>query len=403
MIDQALGLVGLAALCAAVLLALAGVLTKPRGERRFCPGPGRWWHTAALPWRWFVRRFCAYDLTGLPSDRESNSRCPECGRVSKPAERFRGTRRFRVFTTAGVVLVIAAGFSTAPRIHSGGWARGMPTLALIQAERVLNDGRGAFVRQELNRRISAGELVEVDSRLLCEMLIRDLRSDDRHWNGERARDRLVQLWPTSQPALERALASPDRQTRLLAAGILRQMPVTAASEPLMRACLEDLSDDGDREVGAYLREYNATDAVSFLVRCGSASAQYVREGMGSSDPQQRLLAAAIAGRCGLVELIDLAAPILIAHARDNNISGDAIIAASALLDFGKAVVPYLEPFRHDPDVQLRQTARAILARLGRPTDPANPALDREPGITSRGSHPLDIRLEHISVQFDWPR
>ena len=93
--------------------------------------------------------------------------------------------------------------------------------------------------------------------------------------------------------------------------------------------------------------------------------------MERGDPQQQLLCAAISAFAHRTALFDSAGPILAARLRANHISGDAKIAAPALLAIGDAAIPLLEPLLDSLDLQERELARLILIDLDaiRPPDP----------------------------------
>lgn len=215
--------------------------------------------------------------------------------------------------------------------------------------------------------------------MLADRVGRELFDDDQRWNAERAMDLLVQLWPRSQAALEKAVASNDAQARLLAARLLRRL-TSSPSEALIKACVDDLRDDSD-EVRYYLSFSNARAAADYLVNHGVMAEPYLAEAMRRGDRQQQILAAAVAGHAGLVALIDQAAPILIECLGDNGVRGDAKVAAPALYRFGPNIVPYLEQHLHQGDWQSTAIARAIIERITHP---------------ERRRHQLQHPLPHIT-------
>ncbi len=258
------------------------------------------------------------------------------------------------------MLLLAGGVFVAQPVRDGSWPGYLPTLALVVAERQGAD----VVDKEVRRRVNEGRVDGWSAKILAESLVQELRDDDVRWNAERAVDMLDTLWPASREALETELGAGDTQSRILAARILRNRCETP-SDDLLWACVQDLRDDrGD--VRWYLSLRNAGDASNYLIRFAPRAKPLLREAMQSEDRQQRLLAAAIAGYSGLTELVDPAAAILIEHLRDNKITGDASIAAPAIFRFGLDVLPHLEPHTTSEDVQLRESALAIIERLTYP-------------------------------------
>jgi hypothetical protein len=214
----------------------------------------------------------------------------------------------------------------------------------------------------------------------------DLRSDNARGNAERAEGLLCLLWPTSRDALEAALEDCDRQARMIAAAVLRKKCGRDASDQLLRACIEDLRDDGDAV--PWWTSWNARTASEYLVQLPDRIEPLLSVAMRSGDWQQRFLAAAIAGHCGHTSLLPQAAPILIPQLRDNRISGDAKIAAPALFRFGPEVIPFLAPFFEDEDRQLRGSVRAIAAQLLSPDGAPRNDTDAMPRISQLTNDPL---------------
>lgn len=231
--------------------------------------------------------------------------------------------------------------------------------------------------------------MDVEARVLSEQLIADLRADRRSMNATRAQERLAALWPHSERALESALGSPERQVRFLASQVLRRK-LAMPTESLLRAAVEDLADDGGGLLAGYLAMGNAWEAAAYLRRFPDLARPLLVDIIRTGDWQQRFIGAAIMAQCEMSDLAGLAAPILIEHLGDNDIEDDASLAAPLLLSLGEPIADLLESHRHDADAQRRQLCRAILARLGRPTDPAHPELDRPPRVTGRMIDPLDL-------------
>lgn len=264
-------------------------------------------------------------------------------------------------------------------------------LVLLDRECLGRHARSA--RVELGRRLAERRISRLEARILTEQLIAQLGSDQRWHNATRAADQLLEVWPASQPALESALNSADRQTRMLAAWLLRSK-YASPTEALLRVSLEDLADDTD----ARHDWPNAWDAARYLSLHPGPARHYLRTAMERGDWQQKLLGAAIAARCRMGDLTNLAAPILIEHLGDNTVERDAHLAAPLLLHLGSPALRFLEERRDDPDPQRGQLCRAILARLGHPTDAGRSELDRAPPLSAGGPDPLgdvDGALDHV--------
>jgi hypothetical protein len=379
-VEQILGLAAaFFVVLSAILLVLA--VRGARRPRRFCAGRRRRWWSSALPWRWFWKPVCGYDLTGLAAPERQSARCPECG--ERALKRVGAASAFRPVPSAATAALAAAACFLVARARAGTWAGAFPTVALVALERQLPGRFSKAARWELERRLGASAVSPVEARLLSVQLIAELRSDEHGHNGWRAARRLYDLWPHSAPALERALRSDDRQARILAAWTLREKQPWP-TKALLRACLEDLSDDS-RCLDLSVRLENGAAAARYLARYPDEARPFVEAAMRYGDWQQRLLGAAIAAQGRMSELFGLAAPILIEHLGDNDLQNDAQLATRSLLQMGEHVEGALEECRHDTDPQRRQLSRALLNRLGRPTDRLRPALDDPP----RGVDPFD--------------
>ncbi|KAA0214681.1 MAG: hypothetical protein DYG94_07980 [Leptolyngbya sp. PLA3] len=178
----------------------------------------------------------------------------------------------------------------------------------------------------------------------------------------RAMSALPLLGPRAVPALERALSDPDRQKRHYAAMTLQRMETYEhPSRAFLAVCVEALEDDHNPP-------FNRDSACDYLIQRLPVHADrlldpLLAEATGSPDPQQRLMAACIAGWRARADLLPHAAPVLIDALRDNDIPGDARAALPALFRFGDPVRLYLESFVNDPDRQLADSCKLILLRL----------------------------------------
>lgn len=351
-----------------------------RGPRRLCPGPRRSWLGWLGPWAWFLASPCGYDLAGLPEGDRGERLCPECGRRSRRRERVASVRRIRLGVVGACVLAVGAGLWRVDGLRSWRWLALIPSMPLVQVERVLGPGTPDRVRDEVADRLMAGTLSARQSGAAIATLIRDLHDDGVAWNGQRAMYRLAALGVAAAPELERALGLGDWQTRQLAAHVLRGIPWYEPSEALLRVTVEGLADDDlpRQRASAILKRReayswvsNAHDGVRYLVEYSERAGPVLAAGMAGTDVQQRLLCAVVAGFAGRADLIPVAGPILIGHLRANHIGGDAKLAAPALFAFGKEIVPWLTPVLDSPDAQQRNLARLILIDLGvlHPPDP----------------------------------
>ncbi|MDH3585189.1 MAG: hypothetical protein OER86_13340, partial [Phycisphaerae bacterium] len=198
-------------------------------------------------------------------------------------------------------------------------------------------------------------------------LVGQLRSDHVRWNAQRAMWRLQAIGPPATRSLEKALASTDYQQRQLAAHVLRYFSHHLPSQRLLAVTIEGLQDDAlpEESVGrdrlSYTYVWTAREGVEYLLDHATTAERLLRGALETTDRQQRFLCAYVLGMRGRVESIQEAAPILVDHLRDNDIPGDALMAAKALYRFGAAVQPLL---RHalaaSKDQQQSQVLKLIL-------------------------------------------
>ena len=401
MVDEILGWIWIALAICSAMLGLLAYCKRRRGACRRCAGPATRIRRAIDPRWWFVRGTCWYDLTGLPVDAIGFVRCPECGHEARLARAPKNGSRFRWPAFCIAVLTAAIAIFSASWMRGGTWVRPMPMAVLALMDRSKSKELGRTVREEVDRRIGQGEFTPWSTALLLQSLRQDLFDDDRHYNAERAIDLLEKLWPQSQAELERCLSSGDPQARLLAAQILRRLCNTPSPE-LLAACMEDLRQD-EHEVRWYLSRGNARQACNYLLQHAGAAQELLANALQSEDPQQRLLAAAVIGYDGRCALIHQAAPILIEHLRDNDIEGDAKVAAPALFRFGRAALPYLSPHVDSEDPQLRAAARSIIEQLEHPNRTIHRLQNPMPRLTVLTDDPLNsLPLLDATKDLSWP-
>ena len=380
---------------AGALTLLAGFLARPGrfGSRR-CPGPNRWWRSLLRP---VYTGGCGYDLRGLPASPGGAVRCPECGRQVRTSEAL-GPGGLRWIRLGVIALALGALGWTIPIIKTGAWVRYIPAPALALASRV--DDEKTPLRQELERRIRDNELPGWTISTTAATLIRDLRDDERDFNGIRAMSLLRRLGPEAIGALEAALDSDDLQQRQLAASLLRAMPRYRPSDRMLAVTVEGLSMrartwDAESYTPVSLQRRGA----QYLASLGRRASAALEEGLRSDDKQQRFACAVAAGFGGCDGLVDLAAPILIDCLEDNRIAGDARVAAPALFSFDEAARPWLEAYADSADRQQRDTVRLILLELDGPAES-----DAERARRARLNHITAVRTNPLTAtidDFDW--
>src|SRR5690606_3195587 len=152
--------------------------------------------------------------------------------------------------------------------------------------------------------------------------------------------------------------------RLLSASVLRQMPGYEPSPRMLDVLVEGFGagawswDQGTHTPVALQRR-----GAQYLASLGEQAAPALERGMRSADPAVRFSCAVAAGFGRCATLVDMAAPILIEHLADNDITGDAKLAAPALFHLGEAARPWLEAFARSPDRQQRSAAALRLREL----------------------------------------
>jgi hypothetical protein len=390
-LDETLGWLWIGLILSGACALMVAVWRWPGGARIRCPGPQFTWRMAVTPWRWATLLFrgsCWYDLSGqIQSNPAPPMTCPECGCQIRTLRTIRlDGPRVAWLRLGSILTLLGISAWTIQWRRSGEWVRTIPTLALAAIEQTHANANSRPLQREVERRIDRSTVAGWSASVLAKGLADDLMNDQRRGNAQRAERLLWALWPESEPALEQMVQGPDVQARILAAAILRQRCLMP-SKRLLRACIEELRDDRNI-VERYIGRGNSSAAADYLVIWADDAWELLEQAMKSDDMQQRLLAAAVAGHARLVRLIDLAAPILIEHVRENTIRGDAKVAAPALFRFGKDIVPYLQPYVDCEDAQLRATARCILERLEHPERPVHKLRSRLPMLTLTVSDPF---------------
>ena len=374
-----------AASLAAMVLLLIAIYTWPRGGRRRCPG-SRGWENLWNPGRWIRRSDCWHDLHGLRSSPEDEVRCPECGRSTPIRGLLRDGRRLRVGLVGIVLGMIGIGSHLGIALHSGRPLRSVPTTALVLLSNTSAGGYRSTIRREVDERLEERSIVGFDARRLSSALVRDLRADGQTWNAHSAVEDLYGMWPDSRHALERELVAGDRQSRKIAASMLRRKRVTP-SERLLEISVDDLADDAELHRVSALRS-NHRHAASYLIDHYRHARSLVHEAITSDDPQQSLMAMVICGFAEDPSAIELVVPRLVADLRDG--PGNARLAAATLFRFGPAVVEALRRHAEDDDRQCREAIRSIIERLEHPDRTWDQCENRMPRISWTTHDPLSL-------------
>lgn len=383
----------------------------------------RWFARLNPLWIAFQPR-CAYDLSGHTPDELGVIVCPECGRhVQRRRQMLRTGRSFHPGRLGLAMIIGGMLVYQYPPLAATTIVQYSPTDMLLRGEGMLGVGTPLEVREEIRRRAMGFELDDSQITRFVRLLVNDLRDDMLEGNAKEALVHLGTYGVFNEAPLVEALTSDDRQQRRLAAEVLRDMPRDGeAPEALLRATIEDLrSDDVGwnshrarwylsdhlEEAKALLIEAMRSDdaqqrravmvllrgteisgdafqallrmsfddlrsgtsgtaagaAFDYLLRHVDAAEPVLFEGMQGDDARQRLLCATLAGCATRSDLMSLAVPILAHHLANNEITGDAIVAARGLAGFGLEVVPLLEEYRRSSDEQQRQAVEYIVRRL----------------------------------------
>ncbi|MCH2162477.1 MAG: hypothetical protein MK085_11475, partial [Phycisphaerales bacterium] len=324
-------------------------------------------------------------------DAEGRICCPECGRTFLMRRALRDGGRFRLIRLGTLLAGISVGLGFTSVIRNGAWPGALPSLPLV----VLSySSHGTFrtdIREEITNRVDNGEINGLSGRLLAEAVVRELRDDDTHWNAEAAISLLESLWPESRHALEQELRVGDGQSRVVAAEILRSQ-LKVPTPLLLEASVRQLHDDRNAP-GWYLREGNARRAVHYLITWHRPARSFVISALDSNDPQQRMFAAVVAAYARYGNCEEKVTAILAWHLQDNEVSGDAGLAARALYEFGSAGIPSMKLWLDHEDPQVRKVIASIIERIEYPDREWNECVNRMPRLTSKTHDPLGLELQ----------
>lgn len=341
----------------------------------FCPTPrSAWWVNALLPWRLLLRHACGYDLSHQAAiDPSGAVRCPECGEAIVPRRRLVVANRSRPGRAALTCLMLTTASFVAMLSRGDGWVRYAPTYSLLGLRETGVRLRREAVREELFKRVRAGDASPAAQRRFLDQLVHDLGHDRVRGNALAAGDQIVALGDVALPALREALGSRDAQRRqyafLLAAGREAAGRVEQTDERWLAVALEALRDDDYSIVGG-----NAAASFFSLLRHApdrpEIEWEVVRTLRTTDDPQQRILCALICGYAGFERGMRDAFPVLLDCLADNRIAGDAQAAAPALAHFGPAIIPLLEAAKAaSADAQQRMLIDLLLFDLGAASAP----------------------------------
>jgi hypothetical protein len=194
--------------------------------------------------------------------------------------------------------------------------------------------------------------------------IRALANDDIPHNAKTAVDALYQFRDKAVPALQRALDSADEQQRHLAAAVLRWID----ADPTRRLCELSIEALGDPAIEGYWRTLIHRPALSAVHWFDDhAQSKEVRSHLlvaaRSPHNQRRFLAAALLARAGEQRDLPNTCAVLIAQLPDNEVLGDALVAAHGLYRIGPAALPQIRLAYRGADDQTRKLLQLVEENL----------------------------------------
>lgn len=395
-----IGWLAMAWLALGAVMVLGGAVRRWRargGARRYCPGPKRRWRATLIDARHWLRRTpCGYDLSHAPALTFGGVHCPECGTLhGRPQRNLLGSAgRWRLTRLGVLILLTGVPFYRAREPLGRLAISRAPNGVLLGIEAVLGADTPRDVRTAVRRRAERSELTAEEMNRLLPALVRDLRHDDVRGNAKLARELLDRYGVAAFPALREALRSDDHQQRHLALQALWAMDAEPTSQTLC-VTVEALRDD--LWMGRYAVD-NAGSAVRYLLRNPGTSDEFLRQAMRGDDPQQRLLAAAVAGFTQRLDLSDEAVPILVSHLRENLITGDALYALVALHRFGASIRSLLETaLESEQDGQGRRSLAFVMFHLLPEEERANLTAPPTPELTRALPNPLLLKPEELRI------
>jgi hypothetical protein len=340
-----------------LLFLIGGWLWLRAPLKNLCPGPHLHWLTRLMPLWLVYRPRCAYDLSGHAPDAHGAVRCPECGReVVRRSHMVRTPRAWKLVNLGCAFIAAGALVYRYPPLAATTVVQYTPTNLLLRGEGFLGVGTPMEVRSEIRRRAMDHQLDDSQVCRFVRLLVNDLRDDALVENAESALEQLAIFGLFCVTPLVEVVESDDPQQRRLAVEILQALPAEGeAPQSLLRASIADLRSDQ--------RLYNGKRSFLFLITHATEAEALLAEAMAGDDAQQRLLCAAVAGCAGREALMAQATPILVSHLANNQVAGDAIVAARAMHGFGESVLPLLGAYRQSADPQQRQTVEYIVRRM----------------------------------------
>jgi len=229
-------------------------------------------------------------------------------------------------------------------------------------------------------------------------LVEDLRDDGVRWNGTHAMRRLLSLPPGRVPELERALTSADAQQRGYAAAVLRLRHLEHGGEPCAELLTMSVAalrrDSVDRNIWGTLGMSPRVASVRFLSGYADRARDELLRAIDSPDEQQRFFAAWLLAQAGIRDRAARCAFVLVEHLRDNDIEGDAMVAANGLFRLGPAALPVMALARRHADEQMRRLLDLIELDLRSP-----PTRD-EHFRARQGMHGVTSLYHDPAIQFD---
>jgi hypothetical protein len=197
-------------------------------------------------------------------------------------------------------------------------------------------------------------------------------------------------------ALGEALLSRDRQQRHLAAVLLRDDDAHPTPE-LCTVSVEALDREVSRALVATLWHEGVAGAARYLARHAPAALTALRYGLGSTDAQQRFLCAFLLTGAGERADAGLIARELIAHLGDNEIAGDAMMAAHGLYRLARSAPVALQSWLPHVDGQARSLLELVALDL------EAPPRDRRELVARRRLHRVTDVYHDPVLEFDIER
>lgn len=224
----------------------------------------------------------------------------------------------------------------------------------------------------LRARVAAGQTEASDALLerLVATAVDDLGDDDVRFNAIHAADDLRGLRVGEQ--LERALDSSDAQQRHLAALVLRgrvEAGRSEASPRLLEVTVDALASDICERVPGLLQMSGSSpepSAARFLAPRARAARSALERGLQAADAQQRFLCGYLLAQGGMREHAVQITHELLRHLNDNDITGDAMMAAHGLYCLGQVIEPVLLDNWRFVDEQGRELIQLIRLDFERP-------------------------------------